>query len=112
MSVIRCPGSSKTTTPKPLERACPRCGAAVEIWSDEEKAFCKCGAPVFRNRDLTCVAWCSAAEQCLGDKVDVARIKAEAQARAAREGNPRVVQEVMELVRKRRGACAGAKAAK
>ena len=87
MGKVRCPGSIKTTVPEPLERKCPKCGSIVEIWSDEEKADCKCGATVFKDVKMTCVVWCSAAEECVGDIVDVKKIKAEAKKNADKCAN-------------------------
>jgi DNA-directed RNA polymerase subunit RPC12/RpoP len=46
--VDKCPGS--TGVPKPSYRKCPKCGAQVEIWSDEEKTKCpKCGATLHKE---------------------------------------------------------------
>ena len=82
-----------------------KCGRNVEIWSDEIKAACKCGEVVFRDRQLTCVEWCPAAEQCVGDLVDVKKIKAEARERASKEENPNFVQHLMDLIHERLHKC-------
>ncbi len=100
MGKVRCPGSIKTTVPEPLERKCPKCGSTVEIWSDEEKADCKCGATVFKDVKMTCVVWCSAAEECVGDIVDVKKIKEDAKKKAASEGNPDFFNQVQEKIKK------------
>jgi len=97
----RCPGSLKSSLARPLERRCPKCGAMVEIWSDEERATCTCGGVVFRDKTPTCVEWCAAAQKCLGHILDVAAIKAEAAERARAEGNPDFVREVGDLIRQR-----------
>ncbi len=92
--------------PVPLERKCLKCGRAVEIFSDEEKALCRCGAVVFKDRVPRCAEWCVAAKKCLGHVLDVDKIQAEAKRRAAAEGNPNFVQEVCDLVKsaqKRKG---------
>ena len=99
MPQFRCPGSLRSATPIPLERACLKCGRRVEIFSDEEKVLCKCGAVVFRDRIPRCVEWCAAAQKCLGHLLDVQKIQAEAKRRAAAEGNPHFVQDVCALVR-------------
>ncbi len=65
-----CPGSRTLRDPVPEEFACPRCGAAVEIWSDEAQRRCpSCGMAVRRGGSLgpACAEWCAAARQCLGD---------------------------------------------
>jgi len=95
----RCPGSLRSSLAKPLERPCPKCGATVEIWSDEERADCRCGGVVFKNATPTCVEWCAAAERCLGHILDVAAIKAAAAERARAEGNPDFVREVGDFIR-------------
>ncbi len=44
----RCPGI--TPSPKPTHKKCPKCGADVEIWTDEKSAKCpKCGTRVRRE---------------------------------------------------------------
>ncbi len=100
MAKVRCPGSMKTMVPEPLERKCPKCGSMIEIWSDEEKADCKCGETVFKDAAPTCVVWCSAAEECLGDVFDVKKLKEDAKKKAAAEGNPEFVAQVAEKIKK------------
>ena len=100
MAKVRCPGSMKTMVPEPLERKCPKCGSMIEIWSDEEKADCTCGETVFKDKAPTCVVWCSAAEECLGDIFDVKKMKEDAKKKAAAEGNPEFVAQVAEKIKK------------
>ncbi len=100
MAKVRCPGSMKTMVPEPLERKCPECGSMIEIWSDEEKADCKCGATVFKDAAPTCVVWCSAAEECLGDIFDVKKLKEDAKKKASAEGNPEFVSQVGDKIKK------------
>jgi len=96
----KCPGSLRSQQAAPREVGCPSCGNVVEIWSDEIKATCKkCGRFVFVDKVPICVEWCSAAEECLGDVVDVKKIKAEALARAKAEGNPERVRQIIEMVK-------------
>jgi hypothetical protein len=76
----------KSTAPEIIERDCPKCGHTVEMFADEEKTDCKCGNTVFKSKVPTCVEWCSAAEECLGDVIDVKKVKAEAKKRAVAEG--------------------------
>jgi hypothetical protein len=71
----------------------------IEIWSDEEKADCRCGETVFKDKAPTCVIWCSAAEECLGDIFDVKQMKADAKKKAAAEGNPEFVAQVAEKIK-------------
>lgn len=72
----------------------------IEIWSDEEKADCTCGETVFKDAAPTCVVWCSAAEECLGDIFDVKKLKEDAKKKAAAEGNPEFVAQVAEKIKK------------
>jgi hypothetical protein len=63
-----CPGSKRIKTPYPEEIKC-RCGQIVEIWSDETSAICKkCKREVTREMVPTCLDWCSAARECVGEK--------------------------------------------
>jgi NADH pyrophosphatase NudC (nudix superfamily) len=65
----RCPGSGNIRTPIPTLKKCPGCGDEVEIWSDELKAKCsKCGTKVFREAVPSCIEWCRAAKECLGEE--------------------------------------------
>ena len=100
MAKVRCPGSMKTMVPEPLERKCPKCGDMIEIWSDEEKADCRCGETVFKDKAPTCVIWCSAAEECLGDIFDVKQMKADAKKKSAAVGNPEFVAQFAERIKK------------
>ncbi len=62
-----CPGAKKIIQPSPEEFRCKSCGTRVEIWSDEMTTDCKkCGSPVSRVKEDSCLDWCSSAEQCLG----------------------------------------------
>ena len=48
---------------------CPKCNAEVEIFSDEMKVKCqKCGTMVLKENVPSCIEWCSAARQCLGEE--------------------------------------------
>ncbi|MEE9514509.1 MAG: hypothetical protein V3V54_00630 [Candidatus Brocadiales bacterium] len=101
---VRCPGSMKTTAPEIIERPCPKCGRTVEMFADEEKTDCKCGNTVFKSKVPTCVEWCSAAEECLGDVVDVKKVKAEAKKRAIAEGaDLEFADKLTEMIKKKSG---------
>ena len=46
---------------------CPKCGACVEIFSDETKAKCtKCGGVIVKAKIKVCVEWCAGATKCVG----------------------------------------------
>jgi len=48
---------------------CPRCGAEVQIFSDETRVRChECGKMVDRNKVPSCIEWCASAEQCWGEE--------------------------------------------
>ena len=62
-----CPGSKRILEPSPEEFRCRKCGAKVEIWSDEMTAECPdCKGTVSRVKEASCLDWCASAEQCLG----------------------------------------------
>jgi DNA-directed RNA polymerase subunit RPC12/RpoP len=68
-----CPGSKSLREPIPDDYVCPRCGALVEIWSDETKRTCShCGSLVVKPTEVPlpeCADWCPAAAKCLGEEV-------------------------------------------
>ena len=48
---------------------CPACRAEVEIFSDESRVRCHtCGEVICREKLPSCVDWCAAARQCLGEE--------------------------------------------
>jgi len=64
-----CPGSREIREPFPQEILCPHCGAQVEIWSDEVETEChSCHKIVRREMSPTCIQWCPAARECVGDR--------------------------------------------
>ena len=70
MSMARyCPGAIRIKEPTPEDVKCPNCGAEVEIFSDELRVRCqKCGTMVYREETPSCINWCAAARQCLGEE--------------------------------------------
>jgi len=61
-----CPGSKRIKEPYPEEIKC-RCGAVIEIFSDETSVKCKkCGKKVSRKLPPTCLDWCAMAKECIG----------------------------------------------
>lgn len=70
MSVFKneCPGSKDIKNPSPEELSCGKCGASVEIWTDESETKCKsCGNTVTRIIGPTCLDWCAFAKECVGE---------------------------------------------
>ena len=64
----RCPGQDGTNLRIELYK-CPNCGAEVEIFSNEMKVKCyRCGRTVYREKIPSCIDWCAAARQCLGEE--------------------------------------------
>lgn len=62
----KCPGSDGRDVVA-VEVACPRCGEAVELFSDEQRRKCPaCGERVQRSATPACAAWCPSAITCLG----------------------------------------------
>lgn len=51
MEIKEKPACSTKSAPFPAEVGCPRCGAVIEIWSDEDEAPCgQCGYVVLNKR--------------------------------------------------------------
>ena len=64
----KCPGQDMRKLRVELYK-CPKCGAEVEIFSDETRIKCqKCGTIVFREKIPSCIEWCASARQCLGEE--------------------------------------------
>ncbi len=64
-----CPGSKEIRTPYPEEIRCFWCGAVSEIWSDEVEIVCKgCKKTISRDMKPTCIEWCPAAKECVGEE--------------------------------------------
>ncbi len=62
-----CPGQDSRNLRVSLYR-CPKCEAEVEIFSDELKVRChQCGEVIYREKLPSCIEWCAAARQCLGE---------------------------------------------
>ncbi len=67
MNAYRCPGQSNRNLKAELRR-CPNCSYQVEIFSDELRAICPgCGGLVYGEKIPSCIDWCRAAEECLGE---------------------------------------------
>ncbi len=67
MNAYQCPGQSKRNLKAELRR-CPSCSYQVEIFSDELRVRCPgCGTQVYKEKTPSCIDWCRAAEQCLGE---------------------------------------------
>jgi len=68
---MKCPGQDTQywTAAAIFEAACPQCGVTVEFFKDDTTRKCgQCGHRFVNPRmDFGCAAYCSFAEQCLGD---------------------------------------------
>ena len=66
--MTKCPGQDMRNLRVAIYK-CPSCGAEVEIFSDELRAKCqKCGKYVYKEKTPSCIDWCAAARQCLGEE--------------------------------------------
>jgi len=64
----RCPGQDSRRLRAEIHK-CPNCSHEVEIFSDEIKVRCsQCGKNVYREKTPSCIEWCAAARQCLGEE--------------------------------------------
>ena len=65
--IDKCPGRDSRNLKIEII-ACGNCGYRIEIFSDEIKVKCpKCKTLVCRVRLPSCVDWCSAARECIGE---------------------------------------------
>ena len=64
----KCPGQSDRNLKVEMIK-CPGCCRDVEIVSDETRVRCPyCRTVVYRDRMPSCVDWCPAARQCVGEE--------------------------------------------
>ena len=103
----QCPGRRTTRTLDSLVVRCPACGALVEIFSDEPKARCRCGKTILRDEVPSCLRWCPAAERCLGEVIDLEKLRERLGASGGDARRERYVAEIgrrIERSRQGRGA--------
>ena len=66
--IQKCPGQDDRSI-KSEAIKCPDCGYQAEIFSDEIKVKCpKCRGLICRERLPSCVDWCKAARECIGEE--------------------------------------------
>jgi hypothetical protein len=66
--IQKCPGQDDRNI-KSENIRCPDCGYQAEIFSDEIKVKCpKCKGLICRDRLPSCVDWCKAAKECIGEE--------------------------------------------
>jgi len=64
----KCPGQDPRKT-KVESITCSKCGYIAEIFSDEIKVQCpKCKNLICKERLVSCVDWCKAARECIGEE--------------------------------------------
>jgi NADH pyrophosphatase NudC (nudix superfamily) len=64
----RCPGQDKRNL-KAEVITCFCCGHKLEIFSDEVKIICpNCKSRVYKERLPSCIDWCKAARECMGEE--------------------------------------------
>ncbi|MCX5700596.1 MAG: phosphohydrolase [Candidatus Omnitrophica bacterium] len=66
--INKCPGQDdRNIKAEPIR--CPDCGYTAEIFTDEIKVKCpKCKGFICRSRLPSCVDWCKAARECIGEE--------------------------------------------
>jgi DNA-directed RNA polymerase subunit RPC12/RpoP len=73
--LARCPGTDARSV-RPEYRRCTECGYRLEFFSDELTMRCpQCGSKQMKEAEPSCVAWCPAAEACVGDPEKVRQIR-------------------------------------
>jgi hypothetical protein len=71
----RCPGKQSLRNLESVVVPCPDCGRLVEFFTDEAKRRCRCGHVLLREALPKCAEWCVAAQQCLGQAIDVRELQ-------------------------------------
>jgi len=65
----RCPGAANLRTPTLKIKKCPKCGAEVEVFSNDLKVECdSCGFVIYNDLEL-CINWCKFAKECVGEEL-------------------------------------------
>jgi len=65
---FKCPGQDPRDI-KAETIICPDCAHKIEIFSDEVKVKCpRCNNMACRARLPSCVDWCKAARECIGEE--------------------------------------------
>ena len=65
--IFKCPGQDNRNLKTEVLR-CLDCGYSIEIFSDEIQIRCpKCKNLFYRDRLPSCVDWCKAARECVGE---------------------------------------------
>ncbi|MBE0481028.1 MAG: phosphohydrolase [Dehalococcoidia bacterium] len=63
-----CPGQNRRDL-NVEEYRCPHCGTEEEIFSNETRVKCRvCGHWIYKEKLPSCIDWCAAARQCLGEE--------------------------------------------
>jgi len=69
MKISFCPGAANVKGIPTLKlKTCPQCGEEVELFSSDVQVTCKCGFVVYNNIQ-SCVQWCVAAKECVGEEL-------------------------------------------
>ena len=67
--IFSCPGAMRIKDPVPEFFNCTKCGAEVEIWSNENFRRCEtCGSLMQREQVPTCIDWCKYGKECVGEE--------------------------------------------
>jgi len=65
--IYKCPGQDNRSVKLEVIK-CPDCGYSIEFFSDEVKVKCpKCKNLVCRKKLPSCVDWCKAVKECIGE---------------------------------------------
>jgi hypothetical protein len=94
-----CPGRRNVRKLDSMLVRCPKCNQAVEIFTDEIKARCRCGEVLLRESVPACISWCASAEKCLGEVVDLRLIREKIQKSCAPGSAGEYVKEIGKKVK-------------
>jgi len=108
---LKCPGRISNAPKETFIAACPSCKRDIEMFQDEPKVRCRCGQWVFQEVLPSCVKWCAAAAQCLGEVGSLAESMQRAQAAPDQAEQEQRLRELRELIAEIQRRCAQRKAA-
>ena len=101
MTTFSCPGASRIKEPVPEFFSCPKCGAEVEIWTNEYSRKCNnCGHEVLKDEVPTCIEWCDFGKECVGEEAYNRYMEAKGRKVERSEEDEEKIKEYFEKVKK------------
>lgn len=108
---LKCPGRISAAPKETFIVPCPSCKREIEMFQDEVKVRCRCGQWVFQEVLTSCVKWCAAAAQCLGEVGSLAESMQRAQAAPDQAEQEHRLRDLRALIAEIQRRCSERKAA-